>query len=61
MENEQNPQLNQLIHDVRSKCSSLISAAEMLRKSSPEKAQEMLKLMVEQVHTLENRLAKHVK
>ena len=44
--------LDQLIHDVNSKCGSLKSAAALLRTSEPAQAQELLGLMAEQAESL---------
>jgi nitrogen-specific signal transduction histidine kinase len=44
--------LEELIHDVKSKCSSLKGAAELLRGSSAPKVSELLPLMIEQARSL---------
>jgi DNA-binding NtrC family response regulator len=49
--------LDQLVHDVRSKAGSLRSAAERLSTSPPERAGELLELMVKQADTLVEALA----
>lgn len=38
-------ELNRLLHDIQSKCSSLKSAAKLLKDASPEEAREMVALM----------------
>ena len=45
--------LELLIHDVYSRCSSLKSAAGLLRKATPKEAHELLGLMAEQAGILE--------
>jgi hypothetical protein len=48
-----NPQtLDQLIHDVNSKCASMRDAAPLLRGADPAEARELLKLMIEQARGL---------
>ena len=44
--------IEQLIHDVNSKCGSLKSAAGLLRTAKPAQAQELLGLMIEQAQDL---------
>lgn len=46
------PDLNGLIHDVNSKCSSLKSAAGLLRTSPPEELRELVGLMAKQARSL---------
>ncbi len=49
--------LEKLIHDVNSKCSSLKDAAKLLTGSSPAERKELLALMVAQARSLANALA----
>jgi hypothetical protein len=49
--------LEKLIHDVNSKCGSLISAAALLPKSAPGEAREILALMTRQAQALAKTLA----
>lgn len=44
--------LNQLIHDINSKCASLKSAADLLKKASPAERKEFLTLMTQQAQSL---------
>ena len=49
--------IEQLIHDVNSKCGSLKSAAALLRTAEPAQVQEFLGLMVEQAESLARSIA----
>ena len=49
--------LEQLVHDVNSKCGSLKSAAALLRTAEPAQVQEFLGLMVEQAESLARSIA----
>lgn len=49
--------LERLIHDVSSQGSGLISAAPLLRESSPAEARELLALMIRQAESLARNLA----
>lgn len=49
--------LDDLIHDVNSRCSSLKDAAALLRKASAAERAELLPLMVEQARKLADALA----
>ena len=49
--------LETLIHDVTSKCSSLKSAAAILRQASPKETRELLALMTEESRRLAKDLA----
>ena len=49
--------LETLIHDVNSQGASLISAAPLLRDSSPEEKAELLTLMIQQAESLAKKLA----
>lgn len=49
--------LEKLIHDVRSKCDSLRSAAGLLRGAAPAEREELLGLMAEQARSLARLLA----
>ena len=49
--------LDKLLHDVNSKCSSLKDAAKLLPDSSPAERKELLALMVKQARTLADDLA----
>jgi hypothetical protein len=44
--------LDKLVHDVRSKCDSLRSAAGLLRGSTPAERRELLALMARQAESL---------
>jgi hypothetical protein len=48
--------LETLIHDVHSQGASLISAAPLLRESSPSEARELLELMIRQAESLTAKL-----
>lgn len=49
--------LEDLIHDVNSKCSSLKEAAALLRKASPEEFSELLALMAQETTSLAQSIA----
>lgn len=49
--------LEKLIHDVNSKCSSLKDAAKLLADASAAEKKELLALMVKQARTLADELA----
>ena len=49
--------LEKLIHDINSKCSSLKDAAKLLPAASPPERSELLALMVRQAKTLADELA----
>ena len=49
--------LDKLLHDVNSKCSSLKDAAKLLPDSSPAEKKELLALMVKQARALADDLA----
>lgn len=49
--------LDDLIHDVNSKCSSLKNAAALLRKASESEKRELLTLMAQEARTLAESLA----
>jgi hypothetical protein len=49
--------LETLIHDVHSQGASLISAAPLLRESSPSETRELLALMIQQAESLAVKLA----
>ena len=44
--------LRKLVHDVNSKCSSLKSAAALLKDAAPAERAELLRLMAEQAKSL---------
>lgn len=44
--------LRKLVHDVNSKCSSLKSAAALLKDAAPAEREELLRLMAEQAKSL---------
>ena len=44
--------LDQIIHDVNSKCASLRSAAGLLKDASPEEQRELIKLMADEAQSL---------
>ncbi|MBI4667642.1 MAG: HAMP domain-containing histidine kinase [Elusimicrobia bacterium] len=53
--------LERLTHDVRSKCSSLKSAAELLQQASPEEIRELLPLMTEAARNMSQKIADYEK
>ena len=56
---KRNPDFSELIHDVRSRGSSIQEAAELLEKASPAERREMLMLMEEQARELAAGIAKY--
>ena len=50
--------LDDLIHDVKSKCASLTGAAALLRKAEPKEANELLSLMAAQAKGLAEQLSR---
>lgn len=53
--------LDELVHDVNDKCSSLKKAAALLRGASEQDRNELLSLMVGQAESLAQALAGHAK
>ena len=49
--------IEELIHDINSKCSSLKDAAKLLPSASPAEYKELLALMVAQARALADELA----
>lgn len=49
--------LEKLIHDINSKCSSLKDAAKLLPDASPAERKELLSLMVRQARALSDELS----
>ncbi|MBI4668008.1 MAG: HAMP domain-containing histidine kinase [Elusimicrobia bacterium] len=52
MTDNQPEPLEQLIHDVNSKCASLKSAVQLLRNASDDERRELLELMAQQAEAL---------
>lgn len=52
-------ELDALVHDVRSRCSSLQSAAALLKAAPPQEAAELLTLMTQQAGKLIESLARY--
>jgi hypothetical protein len=44
--------VHEVVHDVKSKCASLCSAADLLSKASPKERQRLLRLMETQARSL---------
>lgn len=53
--------LEDLLHDINSKCASLRDAGALLRKSSPSDARELLRLMTQQAASLAQILSDYEK